>query len=125
MNEIGIRIRVCRKSAKKTQREFAESLGMSENYIWQIENGQRDPSDRTVRDICRIFGVNEIWLRTGEGEAHTPLSREEELAAIFAEVQIGSDDKSRLIRALARMPDEAFPAMVKFLEQLHERLTEA
>lgn len=113
------------QESRCTKSKAAELLSVSAAYVSQLCSGQRDPSDRTVRDICRIFGVNEIWLRTGEGEAHTPLSREEELAAIFAEVQIGSDDKSRLIRALARMPDEAFPAMVKFLEELHERLTEA
>ena len=110
------------QESRCTKSKAAELLSVSAAYVSQLCSGQRDPSDRTVRDICRIFGVNEIWLRTGEGEAHTPLSREEELAAIFAEVQIGSDDKSRLIRALARMPDEAFPAMVKFLEEL---LTEA
>lgn len=124
MGEIGIRIRDARKELRKTQREFAESLGMSENYIWQIEKGQREPSDRTIADICRVFHVNEAWIRIGEGDPFTPLSRFDELADIFAAVQVGKDDKSRLIRAMAMMPDEAFPAFVKFLEQLHETLSE-
>lgn len=121
MNE---RIRSVRATAGLTQPEFAEKLGLTKNFISLIENGQREPSDRTVRDICRVFGVNEIWLRTGVGEPFTPLSRSEELAAIFERMEVGDDAKSRLIRAMARMPDEAFPPFVKFVEQLYKNFTE-
>lgn len=121
MNE---RIRSVRTAAGLTQPEFAEKLGLTKNFISLIENGQREPSDRTVRDICRVFNVNEIWLRTGVGEPFTPLSRSEELAAIFERMEVGDDAKSRLIRAMARMPDEAFPPFVKFVEQLYKNFTE-
>lgn len=124
MSTIGERIRDARKSLKKTQKEFSQSLDMSENYIWQIEKGLREPSERTLNEICRIFGVAPVWLRTGEGEMFVPLSRSEELAAIFATVQVGDDAKSRLIKAMARMPDEAFPDFLKFIEGLSERLKE-
>lgn len=53
-----------------------------------------------------------------------PRTREEELAEIFARVQIEDDDKSRLIRAMAQLPDEAFPVFVKYIEKLHEILSE-
>nr|DAW51154.1 MAG TPA: Helix-turn-helix XRE-family like protein [Caudoviricetes sp.] len=118
------RIKQVRQSEGLTQAEFAEKIGLSRNYIAMIEIGQREPSDRTIKDICRIFGVNEIWLRTGVGEPFTPLSRSEELAAIFERMEVGDDAKSRLIRAMARMPDEAFPPFVKFVEQLYKNFTE-
>ena len=118
------RIKQVRQSEGLTQAEFAEKIGLSRNYIAMIEIGQREPSDRTIKDICRIFGVNEVWLRTGVGEPFTPLSRSEELAAIFERMEVGDDAKSRLIRAMARMPDEAFPPFVKFVEQLYKNFTE-
>lgn len=118
------RIKQVRQSEGLTQAEFAEKIGLSRNFVAMIEIGQREPSDRTVRDICRVFGVNEIWLRTGVGEPFTPLSRSEELAAIFERMEVGDDAKSRLIRAMARMPDEAFPPFVKFVEQLYKNFTE-
>ena len=49
-----------------TQKAFADELGLSENFIWQIEKGDRIPSDRTISDICRKFNVNPQWLRNGE-----------------------------------------------------------
>ena len=118
------RIKQVRQSEWLTQAEFAEKIGLSRNYIAMIEIGQRKPSDRTIKDICRIFGVNEIWLRTGVGEPFTPISRSEELAAIFERMEVGDDAKSRLIREMARMPDEAFPSFVKFVEQLYKNFTE-
>lgn len=118
------RIKQVRQSEGLTQAEFAEKIGLSRNYIAMIEIGQREPSNRTIKDICRIFGVNEIWLRTGVGEPFTPLSRSEELAAIFERMEVGDDAKSRLIREMARMPDEAFPSFVKFVEQLYKNFTE-
>lgn len=77
-----------------------------------------------MNDICRVFGVDPVWLRTGAGEPFTPLSRSDELAAIFEKVEIGTDEKSRLIRAMARMPDEAFPALLQFVQQLYQNFLE-
>lgn len=108
----------CSKSAA------AVKLKVSPAYITQLSSGLRSPSDRTISDICRVFGCDEVWLRTGAGEPFTPLSRSDELAAIFEKVEIGTDEKSRLIRAMARMPDEAFPALLQFVQQLYQNFIE-
>lgn len=124
VDNIGTRIKALRQALDLTQEQFASQIGLSRNYIAMIEIGQRDPSKRSISDICRVFGVDLIWLRTGAGEMFKPQTREEELAEIFARVQIEDDDKSRLIRAMAQLPDEAFPVFVKYIEKLHEILSE-
>ena len=48
--------------------EFAERLHISRPYASELCSGAKAPSDRTISDICREFGVREAWLRTGEGE---------------------------------------------------------
>lgn len=118
------RILQLRKSKNLSQADFAKALNLSQNFVWMVEKGQREPSDRTMNDICRVFGVDPVWLRTGAGEPFTPLSRSDELAAIFEKVEIGTDEKSRLIRAMARMPDEAFPALLQFVQQLYQNFLE-
>lgn len=109
------RIRDIRKNhLKLSQREFASRLGMSENYIWMIEKGDRVPPDRTISDICRIFGVDEAWLRDGIGEPFREKSREEELAAVFGSILAGQpSQKNAFISAIAQLPDELFPVFVK------------
>ena len=71
------------QESRCTKSKAAELLNVSAAYVSQLCSGQREPSDRTIKDICGIFGVNEIWLRTGVGEPFTPISRSEELASIF------------------------------------------
>lgn len=85
------RIYEVRKSSGLTQEKFAEKLGFTRNYIGLIERGDRIPSDRTIADICREFGVNEEWLRTGEGEMYMPKSRNQLLAEFFADVLDAKD----------------------------------
>lgn len=118
------RIKQVRQSEGLTQAEFAEKIGLSRNFVAMIEIGQREPSDRTVRDICRVFNVNESWLRTGEGEMHTPKTRSEELAEIFADVQISDDARARLVKAFAALPDEAYPQLYKWFQEMAAKLLE-
>lgn len=59
------RILKIRKDNKLTQDAFAEKLNLSKNFVWMLEKGERVPSDRTISDICRIFGISEDWLRNG------------------------------------------------------------
>ena len=61
------RIRELRKALKLTQLEFAIKIGLSRNFIVQIEAGVKNLSNRTILDICRILNVNEEWLRNGNG----------------------------------------------------------
>ena len=95
---------------------------MSENFIWQIEKGQREPSDRTISDICRVYGVNEIWLKTGVGEMKLPMPLDQQLAQIFADVQVSDDERARLVKAIASLPPEAYPQLYKWFQALMEKL---
>ena len=62
------RIKELRETLKLSQSDFAEMLNLKRNSISLIEVGKRNPSDRTILDICQKFSVSEDWLRTGAGE---------------------------------------------------------
>ena len=62
------RIKSLRKELSYTQQEFADKMGTPRNNIAGYETGKRSPSEAVISLICREFNVNEIWLRTGEGE---------------------------------------------------------
>lgn len=108
---------------KITQQEFADRLGLSQNFIWQIEKGEREPSDRTISDICREFGVDRVWLETGAGEPFRPVDRDEQIAAILSRAIAGNTTaRDRLIRAFSQLPDEMFEQAEKILEEIVENL---
>lgn len=90
------RLKLVRKQGKdKTQAAFAAALCVSRNYITQLEMGAKTPSDRFVRDVCRIYNVNEEWLRNGTGDMYTARSRNENIAAFLNEVMAEESDSSR------------------------------
>lgn len=119
---LGQRIKQIRNCKKLTQDEFAEILGLTKNFISLIETGNRTPSDRTISDICREFNINEVWLRTGEGEMLTPISRDAEIAAFLGDVMRGEkeDFRRRLVSVLARLE----PAEWELLANMAQRLAE-
>lgn len=101
MNE---RIKQVRADRGLTQEQFANMIGLTRNYVARIEIGDREPSDRTIADICRVFGVSEVWLRTGVGEPFPPTSRKEEMTALFAELLNDRPEafRTKLIATLLR-----------------------
>ena len=120
MNE---RISYIIKSLGIKRIDFASSLNVSSGFVSQLCSGASAPSDRTIADICRIFNVNEVWLRTGIGEPFIQLSREDEIAAILGSaIAGGTAARDRLIRALARLPDDAFPTIEAAILSLAEEL---
>lgn len=110
-------------SAKNlTKTEFAKRLNVSQAFVSQLCAGAREPSDRTISDICEKFSINETWLRTGAGEMHVPLSRDAQLAKIFATVQVSDDERARLVKAFASLPEEAYPQLYRWFQEMAKNL---
>jgi transcriptional regulator with XRE-family HTH domain len=61
------RIRQIRQTLNMTQIDFSKTIYVSSGYTAEIENGHRAANDRIIHLICLTFGVNEQWLKTGEG----------------------------------------------------------
>lgn len=102
------RVKEVRKKANLTQTAFGDRLGITQNYVALIESGQRIPSDRTIRDICREFNINETWLRTGIGDMTASKSRQQEMAELVKSLMADRPEsfRSALVTALLRFdPD--------------------
>lgn len=117
MNE---RIIELRKTLKKSQAKFAKEIGLSVTFINLVENGNRNLSDRTISDICRIYDVNEEWLRTGNGEMRQPRSENQIIAEFVNDVMESKseDFRKRLINALSQLDEDEW----KVLEDLANNL---
>ena len=66
--QIQTRLKKARKDLGLTQSQFAEKLGLTQTAYNLIENGKTSLSDKHIKPICAIFGINEEWLRTGINE---------------------------------------------------------
>lgn len=105
METINDRIAAVIELSGLTKTAFAEKINLSQSYISQICIGNKTPSDRTISDICREFGVNETWLRSGSGLKYSLTSISDEVAAFAATIIHDPDAvfKRRFIAALASL----------------------
>ena len=113
------RINTIRKQVGLTQEEFGKRLNLSRNYVWMLERGEREPSDRTIMDICDKFRVNESWLRFGEGDMFVSRTREEEIAEFMGELIDGPNNfKKRLVSVLANLDEDGWQLLADMAEKL-------
>lgn len=99
--------------------KFAERLNVSPAFISQVCSGAREPSDRTITDICREFGVNEVWLRTGEGEPFQQRTKEEEIMRFAVQTVKGTDEfRKALVSMLAKLEPEDWANLSRIYAKL-------
>lgn len=116
---IGERLKALRKHKGLTLEKFGKEIGVSAASISSIESGKNGASNSTITAICAKFGVNETWLRTGEGEMFEELDPDEELMRFVGKLVKDDDDPlNRFARVLASMPPEGLDALKTFLDCL-------
>ena len=71
------RIKKIRTALNLNQTDFGKKIGVKQTTIAGYENGVRQPLDTVIASICRVFSVNEEWLRTGKGEMFVALDEED------------------------------------------------
>ena len=93
------RIKELREVLGMTQDEFAQTINLKRNSLSLIELGKRNPSDRTISDICKKHNVSEKWLRSGSGSMFSskPKGIIQQLAD---EYSLNSDDLALLLNYL-------------------------
>jgi transcriptional regulator with XRE-family HTH domain len=115
------RISFVLKNSKLNQTQFAEKIGISQQYLSQMCNGKKTPSDRTIGDIAREFNCNEVWLQTGKGDPFKERSQEEKIMRFAVQTNKGSDDfRKAYVAMLADLSDEGW----KGLQEMYDKLSE-
>lgn len=123
METVGERIKSVRNMLNLTQQAFSERLGLKRNTIGSYEINAGVPSDRTISDICREFGVNEVWIRTGEGEPFQEETRQEQIMRFATQTVKGSDEfRKAFVSMLAKMDADDWENLEKLFDNLANEL---
>ena len=117
------RINLIIQNANISKSKFAERLNVSQAFVSQMCSGVREPSDRTIADICREFRIREEWLRTGEGDMVIADTQREKLQRFFADVlATAPDERSSFVAALADLPDAFWPLVAELARKYADSL---
>ena len=124
---IGERIKEIRKAESLTMERFGEKIGVGKTAISKIESNTANPSDQTIRSICREFGVNETWLRTGAGEMRLSTTRYEAVKAFVFDVLRDEPEsiRLRLVSALSRLGEAEWATIAKIVDEVSRDVEES
>lgn len=115
------RIKELRKYLGLTQAEFGEKIAMRQTGVAWLESGDRKITDRVITTICAVFGVDEIWLRTGEGEMFQTPTRDEQITDFVGKALFGDGDNDfakQLLSILAALDDNGWKTLKAAAEVL-------
>lgn len=112
------RVKILRKHLDLTQSEFGKQIGVSRDVISNLEYGRVAPTDLIINMICAKFGVDEHWLRTGEGEMF-PEKSEDPLWSMLGEVlkEEKSSFRRQLITSLCQLDKDEIEVFEKFIDK--------
>lgn len=104
---LGERINLIITSRNIKQVEFADSLGVSANYINQLVNDKKvNISETLARLIEETYGYSAEWIMTGEGEITSSS------ALTTAQME--------LLKKIQKMPDDEVIALLAFSKYVED-----
>ena len=118
---IGNRLKLFRKSIKKTQAEFGKLLGTGRDTISNYEIGRVEPTDTFIQLVVTKYSLSENWLRTGQGEMYE--ETETTLFAAFAKQYDLSEAEQKAARYLLQLSSQERQQILRHVVGLAEAIT--
>lgn len=119
--EIHERMKLIRQENNLTQAEFGEKLGVSRDVYANIENNRLkkpETKEPVVKLICKTYGINEEWLRTGSGEKYSAI---DEFTEAVVKIDKGDPLARQAILDYWRLSDEDKKLFWSFVERFMQK----
>ena len=118
------RIKEARKALRLSQEAFGRHIGISGASVSKIESGENNPSEQTIKLICREYSISHSWLVNGFGEMKQP--PQEEAKGKLEDIMDGDNEFVKFVfRELADMPLEFWKAAEKMVDRYIEKKKKA
>lgn len=118
MENMLTRLRKVFEDSGESQTAIAKKTNVTSAYIWKILNKDNvSPSDLFINSVCREFGVNEVWLRTGEGgdeNMFTQISEDDRYSLNLGKLSVTENE---FIKNGVNFLAETDPEKLKVLEE--------
>ena len=100
-------------------KKFGERIGLKKSAVSLIENGKNSVTDANVKAICREFGVDYIWLTTGDGEMF--VDTDDDFIERIDRIMAGEDDaRKNLFKFMLELSDEDIEALDRLMKKAIE-----
>lgn len=115
-NDMNERIKMLRKQLHLTAEQFGMRIGISKSSVSNIENGNRNVTNQTVKLICREFNVDYTWLTTGQGEMF--INKNDDVMAEIDNIMFGENEfHKNLFKTFAELSTEELSALESIIDR--------
>lgn len=114
-NDLADRFRALRNKVNLSQKDFAQTIGVSQSVIAEIERGSREPSRSVLVAIAEKYQISLDWLLLGVGSGDVAQRKDDpEVEALKKEIAEMEDT----IRALEAENKEISRELLDRMRQL-------
>ena len=111
----GERVKEVRKSLGLTLERFGEKLGVGKTAISNIEKGSRNLTEQMTKSICREYGVDYMWLTSGDGEMF--VESDDDFFEKIDRIMAGENEtRKNMFKALLYASDDDIEALARIIE---------
>ena len=111
------------KDSNLSKTAFAKKINVSQAMVSMLCSGATAPSDRTISDICRVFDIQEDWLRDGLEPMRAERSKEEEIAELVGSALRGSNEfKKAVVYMICSRTDDELKALESALRAVYDNI---
>lgn len=113
------RVKEIRKTLGLTLEKFGERVGVTKQTMSRIENGVNNLTEQMTKSICREFGVDYIYLTTGEGEMF--VENDDDIMESIDRIMMGENEfHKNLFKTFARLDEEELVALERIIDKFIE-----
>lgn len=114
------RILKLRNAEKLTQAAFGEKIGLTRDGVASYERGTAKPTGTAIVAMAKVFGVNQKWLETGEGEMYA-CDKNETIERISKRYSSSTTFRA-MLDAYAQLDEAGQAAIERYVGLLHEAM---
>lgn len=109
------RVKEIRKALGLTLEKFGEKVGVTKQTVSRIENGINNLTEQMTKSICREFGVDYMWLTTGDGEMF--VESDDNFMEKIDRIMAGENDaRKNMIKTLLNASDADIEALDNLID---------
>ena len=110
-----------RKALKLSRAKFGEKIGVSESVIKNIELRGVELKPLMSDLICRVYNVNPIYMKTGEGEMFISDNDEVLLDEVKQRYKL-TDEEVSIVKSYLELDDDNRKALIEITRNLAKGL---
>ena len=117
METVGDRVKILRNIKNLNQTDFGKKISLSQTAIGQYETNVRKVTDRSIKDMCSVYGASELWLRTGRGEIF--VQQDVLIVEKIDDIMSGENEfRKKLIKSIVNFNDDEILLLEKIVNEL-------